>query len=1029
MGKNNESQIAKFHQKHRTIIDKFRLQNTTLLDQLDGIALTCVPDGAYLGTKLNSIHVFFEILDTLHAWRLRALKASGVRFLLSDAEAWVELEYAIHAACPSKASGRLSAFTNIVNYANGIYIKYDVITTAKLSGNEYHLRSYSKPILNFCLFGTQLFLELRSLTASIDKNAGEKNRRSTLSHSLKAFFDILSTLSASQVSTLKSRGLRSLISDKRSWVQLEFHIYSTSQGKSPTLLIKQLGNLINYANGIYEQSKFVSTTNQCGFETPILLEAYQVSVEFFNALIGWKTEKLKNGAEHNTIRHNLIGIIRSIGHVKNSTRWKKRFSAQGLKVFDANTELSEELKSSIPQINHTSMIIILSGMGINYPDPREFRVQVKSHNIEVSLRNTQNQSKVIFNELRELAQNEAFKGIKKTTAGHYFSSFDSVGLPLLREIMSDSEFKDFCETGLGYLDRDEIYDKIDKYAKGGGKRATLSGLAILKKFLKKEVKLIKDSPYTLYFNGISRNNHIKPFSMDVLGSISERAFNEFKLKHDDIIKNMDTFPTSEISYYSQLQDFVAGLKKVLPELSQSQINKIKNNGLSSFVDNQYQISMSCLETFQSLVKSKRENARTINGYRHAFRRILSLFVGEVPDAYVIPTKRDELIEKFSYKSGKHYTEDEVRELAFYIEKALALDNTSLRDKIYLYYAKIQIKTGCNQQPLLDLSLNKLTKRINPITNQESYDLTLIKNRQTYKANKYSFTKTEPKDSVLRSVINDIIFVRDKLTSELRATWHLDNYLFIEPCKHHGARRIEALDLRRLPKLISNAGCQVHYNPQKVRRGGVNFIYKHIARSIREYESLANHNYQTFIEKYKEISKKDTVDKLSESINIMANYFSGKTIHQELQAIDNIRDIENAQEVPTGICTSTPDSDEVQRYNKLNSKIVSAENKYCGDFLACVWCKYFKVVKDADHIWKLLSYKEYIISAMECAIVDNNDPGGQKAHTEILSRRVDDIISFVGKTRPDVLEKARFLIESHGAHPDWEFAFPLSDDRR
>lgn len=1019
----HELYVSKFHDSYRDEIGRLRLHDTTLLEQLDSIVLTTVRHGTYKHTRLNSINIFFEILAQLPAWYLRMLKASGIGFLFNAPKAWTELEYLIHAACPERASARLAAFTNIVNYANGIYIKEKNITTTKLSGSEYYLRVHSQTILRLGLFNTQLFLELRTIASSIDKFAGQKT---TLTQSLKAFIEILSILNTKQVSALKGRGLRTLIDDKGSWVQLEFLIYSVCRNNAPLLRIKQLGNLINYANGIYEQSEFITTTNHCGLETLILHEAYMVSIEFFNALVAWKAKKLEQGTKHGTIRCSLTGIIRSIVHIKNSTAWKNEFTDQGLEIFNANTKLTEELKALIPQYNHITMNAILSNMGISYP---LYRIQIKAHDSEVFLKNTNTHSNVIFNELKELAEKESFYGLKKVTVKIYFSSFDSFGLPLLKEILSESEFKSFCDTGLSYLDNPDIYDRINEHINNGNRVSVLTGLAILKIYLKKEINLIKPSPYNLYFSGLSRNNKIVPIGMDILGNISEKAFNELNLKHKHLIKNIDDLQISEISYYSQLQDFVAGLKKVLPQLSTSQIKSIKDNGLSAFRENNCQISISCLESFQSLVKNKKANTTTIRGYRNAFRKILSWFIGEIPDVYPISTSKDEYIKKLSYDSDKYYTEEEIKELAFYIEKALISDNTTLRDKIYLYYARIQIKTGWNQQPLLDLSLNNLIRKVNPINNSENYELTIIKNRRSYKPSNYTFSRIDPKDSVLRSVINDILFVRDNLTSELRKMRFLDNYLFIEPCQTHGARRIESLDLHRLPKMILSMGCPVHYNPRKIRLGGVNFIYKHIARSVREHENLALHNYQTFLEKYKEISQKETTDTLSESIRIMSEYFSGKEIFHELHAIDNINNLSIIQETPTGICVSEPDSDEVKRYNRLNAKNINADNKYCGDFLACIWCKYFKVVKDADHIWKLLSYRNYIISTMERAVVKNESPEGQRAYTEILSRRVDDLIAFVAKTRPDVVSEANSLIKKHGLHADWEFALSQPDNSR
>ncbi|MCA3988195.1 hypothetical protein AB4264_04010 [Vibrio sp. 10N.261.55.B8] len=1016
--------VKKFHEKNGAIIERHHLQDSRLLKQLDSIIITPLPAGASRDTKRQTINYFFELLDCLSDENLKVLRGSGVSFLLEETDVWVELEYLIHAAHasnPKKAVGLRKALANIINYSHGIYATSKIVTTETLVGNEYRLQLHSDLIFNHGLFGTKLFQDLRDLTSSVYKHGGLSV---TLAGSIKGFFDILPLLNNQQIKKLKEKGLHPLIINKVDWIDLEYTIYNVSDEKSALLRIKQLTNLINYSNGVYKQADLITTTKHEGVDTPVLYSAYHVSIEFFDALVDWKVKKLSNDVKEWTVRLSIIGALEAIEYIKSSDKYKEIFTDVNLLIFNENIDLSEDLKGNVVHFNHKTMIEVLTPLGIDYPN---YRVPLKLQGGDVFLKNTYKYSRVIFNELADIATKHEFKGVSRTTVMHYFSDFDSIGLPLLKEILPDNEFNELCRLGLNYLDKEDINDRINERARLiGAKSLYRLGLSILKHHFNKDVFVIKDSPYTLYFSGISRNNEIKPMSLDVLGYLSEKAFYDFKVKHEEYMRNLDHLDMSEITYHSKLQNFIAGLKKVLPRLSSKQLEAIKDNGLLAFVDRKYNVGVTCLEIFQSLVKDKSENSTTIMHYRNSFRSIIGEFAGEVPDVYVISNSKDEKIKKISGNSNKYYTVEEVRELAFYIEKALRCKNTSLRDKIYFYYAKIQIKTGWNQQPLLDLSLNRLTKRVNPITNQENYDLVLIKNRRSYKPSQYDFDSSSVADRDLRSVVRDIIFVRDNLTSELRKKHSVENHLFIEPCEVNGVKRIDAGNLRRIPKLISDLGCKIHYNPRKIRKGGVNFIYKNIAKSVREYEELAAHNFQTFLKSYKTISKSEGEETLSRGIDIMANYFSGKEISQELNAIDDINELDNAQETPVGVCSSELDSDEVKRFNKLNAKIVDKDNKYCGDFLACIWCKYFKVVKDADHMWKLLSYKEYVISSMERAIVNNEDPENQREFVDILSKRVDDIISFIEASKPDIVNKARSLIETKGQHPDWEFAFPLSN---
>ncbi|MCV5343263.1 hypothetical protein OFC87_40670, partial [Escherichia coli] len=78
-----------------------------------------------------------------------------------------------------------------------------------------------------------------------------------------------------------------------------------------------------------------------------------------------------------------------------------------------------------------------------------------------------------------------------------------------KEILPDNEFNELCRLGLNYLDKEDINDRINERARLiGAKSLYRLGLSILKHHFNKDVFVIKDSPYTLYFSGISRNNEI-----------------------------------------------------------------------------------------------------------------------------------------------------------------------------------------------------------------------------------------------------------------------------------------------------------------------------------------------------------------------------------------------------------------------------------------------------------------------------------------------------------------------------------------
>ena len=83
-----------------------------------------------------------------------------------------------------------------------------------------------------------------------------------------------------------------------------------------------------------------------------------------------------------------------------------------------------------------------------------------------------------------------------------------------------------------------------------------------------------------------------------------------------------------------------------------------------------------------------------------------------------------------------------------------------------------------------------------------------------------------------------------------------------------------------------------------------------------------------------------------------------------------------------------------------------------------------MVVDAEHVWKLLSYKNYILLNMEMSVVDLDDSNHQITSINILKQRVDEIIDNLRDRNEKAVSEGFKLLEKQGMHPDWEFAFPL-----
>jgi hypothetical protein len=372
-----------------------------------------------------------------------------------------------------------------------------------------------------------------------------------------------------------------------------------------------------------------------------------------------------------------------------------------------------------------------------------------------------------------------------------------------------------------------------------------------------------------------------------------------------------------------------------------------------------------------------------------------------------------------------YTEQQCRELAFYIEKLLCDDSTSLHHRILLTLGKVILKTGWNISPLLGLECNDIVEVESPITNKIEYAVVLQKNRAGYRNFTYKFDKSILKENTLKSAISDLLIIRDKLTKELRKQTKHSNYIFIYPSNGE-VLKIEYSSVKYLSTILTNAGCKVRFVTQKIRKGGVNHIYRKVHKNIKSYTDTVNHSFDVFESSYLRINPDQSRYSLTQATKVMSDYFAGKEISPDIHIITDISDNHN-QIVPTGTCAATGHNEEAIRYDKEHRKLHQTndgrDKKACADFLSCVWCKYFRVVVDAEHVWKLLSYKNYILQDMEMSVVDFDDTNHQIASINILKQRVDDIVSSLRGRSSKAVEDGFLLLERHGIHPDWEFANP------
>jgi hypothetical protein len=430
------------------------------------------------------------------------------------------------------------------------------------------------------------------------------------------------------------------------------------------------------------------------------------------------------------------------------------------------------------------------------------------------------------------------------------------------------------------------------------------------------------------------------------------------------------------------------------------------------------IQKAIFQQLQSDVQHKTISLRMGTTYNGVIRWLMSITNQSVVEVFKISFKRYQRHAR-RLKIEDLYSDEELKELVFYIEKGIR-EADSEQQLLALYFARIQIKSCWNTSPMSDIELSDIAEVAIP-TAKKSITLLIQKPRKGYDVDTYSLD-----GRAVNSVMRDILFIRDVLTKAYRELGNeeVKKYLFIFKERANVYRLDQNNIVSHIKKLLNRLGCQVTYNSMRIRKNGANHLYREVAKEIRSYESVKLHSFDTFIQHYQRISEVQTQKTLHTAVDTMQRYFTGREIDPEIRVL--MIDDGTSQKTPTGECSSKGNDAEAKQYRKehrhLSNKDKDKDNSiWCSDFLACIWCKYFRTVADPDHVWQLLSYRDYVLSDMSASVSDIENNDFQQDAIKALEQRVVDILKQISQKNSSAVKKGQELIEKNGIHPFWAFA--------
>ena len=849
-------------------------------------------------------------------------------------------------------------------------------------------------------------------------NKTEKTIASEIRFITTRFDELIDTLNQDAKYKLFMSGLTAL-QDSNTWNHLEYAALNACKrtGKGIKNAFVTLARLFNGNIYLYPPSK----VNLKGYITDIS-KLYVASELLFNQYHAFLSYLLDSDRNQQRLRRIKASTHATLTQLIKNNRYRKLLAQHGLRAFAVDTELLE-MANKAKGYNPIHFQLMLS-----HYDKKTFQLKLiyVRDKYEINFTDIYRIYPMLYNDIEcysKIIGNTVASHLKSNSVRDKFLGFRRA-LPVLQSVLSVPQNKELTEKGITTLvDTEGLLKQLYGDTKFPRWMFLLFYEICLCIYPDKTPELLSFRENLLSFPNIDKNRDLQ-CDFTSIKSISECMYDDFVQLLKDFTANIKQKNIAMISVYHNYQQIKSLFNKYSDTFTQVHLDILVRHGIKGFTVSKGLVQKHLLAELQSSVNNNSFNRKTAITYRSSFVWLMHEF--DIPFYDTYPIKLTKTVKHNQrLNTDDFYTEGQCRELAFYIEKLLRDDNTSLYHKILLHFGKVILKTAWNIAPLLNLECEDIIEIVSPITNKAEYAVVLQKARAGYRNDTYSFDKTDLKADTLKSAISDLLIVRDELTRDLRKRTQHSNFVFIFP-RNDQVLKLEYPSVKQLSTILKNAGCRINFVAQKIRKGGVNHIYRKVHKNIKKSTDITKHSFDTFESNYLRIDPDQSRYSLNQATKVMGDYFTGKEISSEIHIITD-ESANQHQVVPSGTCAAQANNKEANRYDKEHRKIHQTigdkDSKLCADFLSCIWCKYFRVVVDAEHIWKLLSYKNYILLDMEMSVVDFDDSNHQITSINILKQRVDDIINNLRERNDKAVDDGFMLLEKQGMHPDWEFACP------
>ncbi|MCG9702833.1 hypothetical protein L1D19_22470 [Vibrio natriegens] len=510
-------------------------------------------------------------------------------------------------------------------------------------------------------------------------------------------------------------------------------------------------------------------------------------------------------------------------------------------------------------------------------------------------------------------------------------------------------------------------------------------------------------------------------------------FDDLKTYYEQESNRTDKKKQRPRAICSQLQAINSIFNLLHSSLSGEQIDLLREEGINAF----QLYGAALLKHFRQTIHQRATNGSmeisSTSNYHKVLNIVLSRSNIATTKSFRISQRRTSKLSPRK-KQKKNYSLEEVVQLVATIELGILEFSKQPNDLVHLYIAKTIIKTAWNLTPTLEIECDDLFELDIPLNGLggKTKLIRLYKSRGGGNTQWYKYDLTldglDSKgfvyDESVPAVWRDLELIAnhtEELRAELPDTSILKKRIFLEK---DSAGQISSPPMERFRKrinaLLKSLGCSVEFSSQRIRNKGLNNTYRKVARDYKRYQKAGYHSIETFFTHYFRNDKSESQMRIFEATKIMADYFL-RDVTRNVKIVKNKPS--GAKQVPNGQCINQSPK-VISMFNARNRNLRKSKGepkiKKCADFAACLWCEHYRCVADADHVWRLLSYRDTVVQEMRSsALNQEGSESMQRVYIELLEQRVDEVLDDLRELNCSTVEEGILIHTKNGIHPAWK----------